>query len=242
MYSPHGGCSGSSRFEIANWFGAISASSAGKNKGSNAGQILSRWDSKLVFERLQRICMNIKSFKAYTHTGEFVFEQHAPERSPEKPTFDGHRAEIHRVLFEYAEHLGVNFHMGRRVIAYNEDPPAGKAWVVCDNGETYSGNIVVAADGVRSRARGLALGVNDKAKPTGNAVYRAWFDVEGSGIADDPLTKEFVANGDNRTAWFGKDVHFIVATCKGSRELSWVCTHKVCSIVAIIVSARARQS
>ena len=183
--------------------------------------------------------MNHQAFKTYTHTGDFIFEQPVVARCSEKPTYNGHRADIHRVLLEYAEHLGVNFHMGKRVIAYNEDPLARKAWVVCDNGETYSGNVVVGADGVRSRARSLALGVDDKVKPTGYAVFRAWFDVKESGIADDPLTKEFAVDGDTHTGWLGEDVHLLVATCKSGRELSWVCTHKVRSIVIILAGVRA---
>ena len=146
---------------------------------------------------------------------------------PERPTYNGHRAEIHRVFLDYAEHLGVRFYMGKRVTAYKEDPKSGKAWVECDDGETFVGDVVVGADGVRSRARKLALGLDDKVQSTGYAVYRAWFNVEGHGILDDPLTREFAERGDTHTGWLGPDVHLLVATCKGGRELSWVCTHKV---------------
>jgi 2-polyprenyl-6-methoxyphenol hydroxylase-like FAD-dependent oxidoreductase len=49
--------------------------------------------------------------------------------------------------------------------------------------------VVFGADGVRSRARKLALGLDDKVKSTGYAIYRAWFNTKDS---DDPLTREFL--------------------------------------------------
>ncbi|CAZ86671.1 unnamed protein product [Tuber melanosporum] len=192
----------------------------------NAGRVLSRWDPAWISDKLRKICMNHKSFIIHTHKGEFVFEQPIVTPDPERPTYNGHRAEIHRVLFDYAEHLGVRFHMGKRVTAYKEDPKLGKAWVECDDGETFVGDVVVGADGVRSRARKLALGLDDRVKSTGYAVYRAWFNAEEHGILDDSLTREFAERGDTHTGWLGPDVHLLVATCKGGRELSWVCTHK----------------
>jgi 2-polyprenyl-6-methoxyphenol hydroxylase-like FAD-dependent oxidoreductase len=38
-----------------------------------------------------------------------------------------------------------------------------------------TGDVVVGADGVRSRARTLVLGYEDKPKSSGYAVWRAWF-------------------------------------------------------------------
>lgn len=188
---------------------------------------MSRWDSSLVADKLRPICMNHKSFKINTSKGEFVFEQPAMVPSREKPMYNGHRADIHRVFYEYAKSLGVSFVMGKRVVAYHEDPSQQKAWVETDSGETFVGNVVVGADGVRSRARKLALGFDDKPKSSGYAIFRAWFSVEGSGIDTDPLTKEFVENGDTHTGWLGEDVHLLVASCKGGKEISWVCTHTV---------------
>lgn len=188
---------------------------------------MSRWDSSLIADKLRPICMNHKSFKINTGKGEFVYEQPAMVPSREKPMYNGHRADIHRVFYEYAKSLGVTFVMGKRVIAYHEDPSKQKAWVETDSGETFVGNVVVGADGVRSRARKLVLGFDDKPKSSGYAIFRAWFSVEGSGIDTDPLTKEFVENGDTHTGWLGEDVHLLVASCKGGKEISWVCTHTV---------------
>ncbi|KAG0640235.1 hypothetical protein HOY80DRAFT_1000353 [Tuber brumale] len=105
-----------------------------------------------------------------------------------------------------------------------EDPKLGKAWVECDDGEAFTGDVVVGADGVR---RKLELGLDDRVKSTGYAMCREWFNAEEHGILDDSLTRELTERGDTHTGWLGPDVHLLVATCKGGRELSWVCTHKV---------------
>ncbi|KAF8248753.1 FAD/NAD(P)-binding domain-containing protein [Wilcoxina mikolae CBS 423.85] len=194
--------------------------------GPNAGQILARWDRSLVADRLDALCMHHKHFRIHTHDGEWVLDQGKMPPNPERPMYNGHRADIHRVLYEYAMSLGIPIHLGKRITSYHEDDTEGKAWVTTDQGEVFKGDVVVGADGTRSRARKLVLGYDDKPKSSGYAIYRAWFDAEEAGIGEDILTREFVANGDTHTGWLGPDVHFLVATCKGGKELSWVCTHK----------------
>lgn len=198
---------------------------------------MSRWDSSLVADKLRPICMNHKSFKIHTHDGGFVFEQPAMAPNREKPMYNGHRADIHKVFYEYAQSLGVSFVMGERVTAYHEDPSTGKAWVETESSGIFVGDVVVGADGVRSKARKLVLGFDDKPKSSGYAVFRAWFNAEESGISTDPLTKEFVENGDTHTGWLGPDVHLLVASCKQGKEISWVCTHRV-SFLSSEISAR----
>ncbi|KAI5803048.1 hypothetical protein EDC01DRAFT_774719 [Geopyxis carbonaria] len=192
----------------------------------NAGQVISRWDRTQVSDRLRKLCMNHKHFRVHTHDGEHVLDQPAYPANDEKPMFNGHRADIHRVFYEYALSLGIPIRLGKRIVSYHEDPAQAKAWVVTETGETYKGDVVIGADGVRSRARKLVLGYDDKPVSSGYAVYRAWFDAEKAGIYDDPLTREFVMNGDTHTGWLGKDIHLLVATCKGGKEISWVCTHR----------------
>ncbi|KAF8535418.1 hypothetical protein BDD12DRAFT_912790 [Trichophaea hybrida] len=194
--------------------------------GPNAGQILARWDRSLVADRLDALCMHHKHFRIHTQDGEWVLDQGKMPPNPERPIYNGHRADIHRVFYEYAISLGIPIHLGKRITSYHEDDTEGKAWVTTDQGEVFKGDVVVGADGTRSRARKLVLGYDDKPKSSGYAIYRAWFDAEEAGIGENLLTREFVANGDTHTGWLGPDVHFLVATCKGGKELSWVCTHK----------------
>lgn len=182
--------------------------------------------------------MDCQRLKLHTHTGELILEQTFPP-IPGKPVYNGHRAELHRVLYEYALALNIPIRMGQRVMSYHEDPTC--AWVVLETGEIVKGDIVVASNGLRSKAKktilqshGFDIGTGEdrgargmwKERSTGYAVYRAWYDAEEVGLAKDPLT-EFLARKDTHVGWLGQDVHFLVASIKGGKEISWVATHPI---------------
>lgn len=143
--------------------------------------------------------MNHNHFRIHQSDGEHVLDQPRYPPNKEKPMFNGHRSDIHRVFYEYAIALGIPIHLGKNVDAYHEDAAAGKAWVTTKEGEVFKGDIVVAADGVRSKARDLVLGFEEVPEDSGYAIYRAWFDAKEAGIDTDPLTREFVMNGDTHT-------------------------------------------
>lgn len=42
----------------------------------------------------------------------------------------------------------------------------------------------------------------------------------------DPLTKHLCENGDTFNGWIGPDVHFLVSSLKGGKNMCWVLTHK----------------
>jgi hypothetical protein len=152
-----------------------------------------------VADRLDAYCMHNKFLRLHTHAGEWVLDQPTYPKNSEKPMYNGHRADFHRVLYEYACALGIPIHLGKHVASYHEDMKSGKAWVMTEEGEIFKGDVVVGADGVRSRARKLVLGFDDKPVSSGYAIYRAWFNVEDTGIMEDLLTREFVVNGDTHT-------------------------------------------
>jgi len=69
----------------------------------------------------------------------------------------GHRALIHDIIFRHAVSLGINIRMGQEVVDYWEDDENQMAGVVLRSGETIQGDLVVAADGIKSRARKYVL-------------------------------------------------------------------------------------
>jgi len=115
----------------------------------------------------------------------------------------------------------VEIRLGQKVTEFFED---GSRVGVVSNGERIVGDVVLGADSVRSKARELVLGYDDKPKPSGYAVYRAW--MSSDELAKNDLTKDLVINGDTHTGWLGPDIHFLAASIKGGKEFSWVCTHK----------------
>ena len=110
--------------------------------GSNAGRIFRRWHYKSgdrVSDRLRPLSIDLSNhgFDIYKWTGEFVINQPSPKADPEAPVFNGHRGELHTVVFEYArDELGIPIHLGKRIQKYFEDD--NQAGIVLEDGEKVS--------------------------------------------------------------------------------------------------------
>lgn len=79
------------------------------------------------------------------------------------------------------------------------------------------------AIGIKSRARELVLGFDDKPKSSGYACFRAFF--KGAHLKGDPLTAEFVEK-ECVNIWIGKDRHLVQNTLRNGEEFNWIITHK----------------
>lgn len=110
--------------------------------GSNAGRIFRRWHYKSgdrVSDRLRPLSIDLSNhgFDIYKWTGEFVINQPSPTADAEAPVFNGHRGELHSVVFEYARNeLGIPIHLGKRIQKYFEDDK--QAGIVLEDGEKVS--------------------------------------------------------------------------------------------------------
>lgn len=199
--------------------------------GSNAGHIFHSWSNGYISRKFRPLCIESKQFDIRKFDGEKIIQQPTPPRIPDWPVFNGHRGELHMIVFYYAKDLlGIPIRTGNKVVEYFED--AHGAGVVLESGEKVTGDVVIGSDGVRSKARELVLGYFDKPRSSGYAIFRSWMTTQK--ILEDPMTKEFADHGDTFTGWIGQDVHFLVAVLKGGRDMSWVLTHKVCSFVMLL--------
>ncbi|KAJ2893265.1 putative salicylate hydroxylase protein [Zalerion maritima] len=140
--------------------------------GHNAGRIVRKWSDGAVERRLDEICMGDRVpmvMKRY-HDGAHLYTQTWEEDLVLYPQggkkFNGHRAEIHKVVWDYAKSIGIEIRTGCRVREYFEDDD-GAGVVVSETGERIKGDVVIAADGVRSTARTIVLGYEDKPKSSG---------------------------------------------------------------------------
>lgn len=96
--------------------------------------------------------------------------------------YNGHRGLLHEILFEHAKSLGIEIRMGHQVVEYWEDEANAKAGVKIQTGETFDADVIVAVN--------ITKGYRDNPKPSGYAIYRAWFDAEEHGIVTDrPIDK-----------------------------------------------------
>ncbi|KAJ8124769.1 hypothetical protein O1611_g8871 [Lasiodiplodia mahajangana] len=113
--------------------------------------------------------------------------------------------------------------MGREVVDY-EDEEGERPAVVFADGERVVADIVVGADGIKSRARELVLGFADAPKSSGYSCYRAYF--PGAHLKEDPLCREFV-NHDCVNIWIGEDTHLVQNTLRNGDEFNWIVTRKL---------------
>lgn len=91
------------------------------------------------------------------------------------PYYVIHRAHFHDALHRLALDLGVTVKVNSKVAEYDPAQPSLRL----ESGETYTADLIVAADGLRSKARPTILkGADRVAKPTGFAAYRGVIGVE----------------------------------------------------------------
>ncbi|KAH7380289.1 hypothetical protein DE146DRAFT_637315 [Phaeosphaeria sp. MPI-PUGE-AT-0046c] len=193
--------------------------------GPNAGRIFTRWDNGAIAAKMREISIDLRSYGFNIHkydTGEIVLNQKNPPRDETSPMFNGHRGELHEIVFEYAKSVGVEINLGQRVQKYWENDD--KAGIELEDGTKVEGDVVIGSDGVRSKARTLVLGYEDQPKSSGYAVWRAWF--PNKDMMADPETRQFCENGDTFNGWIGPDVHFLFSTLKGGSDCCWVLTHR----------------
>ncbi len=107
-----------------------------------------------------------------------------------------HRSDLHRILLEACERVGVVLHTEHlvdEVISSNDTATIG-----CTNGSTFHSDIVIAADGLNSRLRQRIVG--DAIVPSGYVAYRGTFPI--SEVPDASELNDVIA-------WLGPKCHFV---------------------------------
>ena len=184
----------------------------------NGARLFERWPG--VIEAMYKVARKTSWLDLYHWKGDFVTRQSFADEKSWGPRINGHRGELYDIIYEHAKARELDIRLGQRVTDYFED--GDKAGVVV-NGERMEADVVVAAEGVRSRGRKIVLGFDDKPKSSGYAVYRCWF--SGDAIKDNALIRHLVADGDTHSGYIGPDLHFLVSSLKDGKEFNWVFTH-----------------
>ena len=191
---------------------------------SNSGRIFQRWEG--VEKALDPINHKSKCLVFQDWHGSYITTQYWDKEVTYGKKFNGHRGEIHQVVYQHAVDRGIDIRLGQNVTDYFEtDTEAGVTVSNLDGSTTkLTADCVFAAEGVRSPGRKIVLGYIDRPKPSGYAIYRAWFPSDA--LATNPRTSHLVVNGDTHCGWIGPDVHFLTASIKDGKDFSWVLTHK----------------
>lgn len=84
------------------------------------------------------------------------------------PFIDLHRVDLQQALYARAIELGVRVDLGQRL----ENIDFGGPTLTTVSGDTYTGDLIVAADGLWSKCREVLVGRKDDPWPTGDLAYR----------------------------------------------------------------------
>lgn len=122
------------------------------------------------------------------------------------PFADIHRVDLQQALYQRAKDLGVRFELGQRVEGL--DLEAGE---VRGPGAVARGDLIVAADGLRSRCRDVFVPGGEGPKPTGDLAYRIVLHVDD---IDDAELRRWVRDVSVHF-WVGPGAHAVGYSLRG---------------------------
>ncbi|KAM5343807.1 hypothetical protein ACJ41O_012344 [Fusarium nematophilum] len=131
-----------------------------------------------------------------------------------------HRADLHMALLRAAQRIpSVTIRENSPVIDVDFEKPS----VLLANGEVISGDVLLAADGIKSSIRGKLLGdASDPAVPTGDAVFRLVLD--RACLASDPSLRHYI-EGNTIKRWIGPGRHVVAYPVKNHQAYNIVMPH-----------------
>lgn len=112
-----------------------------------------------------------------------------------------HRADLHKVLYDRSHELGVEIHLGQKVVQIDFE----ETIIFTESGLTAKADLVVAADGLWSSCRQCFLGVEEPPLPTGDLAYRILLRLDE---INDPQLRQWVSKPAVHF-WIGPEAHAV---------------------------------
>ncbi|GKZ26431.1 hypothetical protein AbraIFM66951_004935 [Aspergillus brasiliensis] len=192
---------------------------AGIKVPPNAGRVFREWG---LLDALEKICIIPEDGKMRSYRdGDILFTMLQDKLIQEKygiPYFVVHRVDLHHMLAEAAQREGAIIELGREVTSVRGTPE--KAFVQLIDGEEWAADVVLAADGERSRVRTSVLGQEFPWKDSGDHVFRATVPLQAL-EGDEQLRR--LTRGVNW--WVGPEGNALTYPLKRGRLLNIVITH-----------------
>ncbi|KAJ0117310.1 monooxygenase [Diaporthe amygdali] len=190
--------------------------------GENALKLLRRWGGDTLYHSLTSIGNQSEDMQIRRwHDGTILAQQ---------PLMDmaghiGHRGDYHEAFLQGVRDAGIEIKMGYEVVGFGEgDGEDARPSVIFKDGTVVRADLIVGADGIKSRARELVLGFTDAPKSSGYSCWRAYF--PGEHLKGDALCQDFIDH-DCVNIWIGSDTHLVQNTLRGGDEFNWIITRKL---------------
>ncbi|KAI3326865.1 salicylate hydroxylase [Xylariaceae sp. AK1471] len=208
--------------------------------GENALKLLARWGGRGLYDRLTSIGNQAPDMQIRRwHDGKILAVQPLMDMAG----YIGHRGDYHTAFLDAVQDAGIEIRMGCEAVSYQDEEGSRPAIILADGTKAVA-DLIVGADGIKSRARELVLGFADAPKSSGYSCYRAYF--PGKHLKEDPLCREFVDH-DCVNIWYeeprlddkfwfpmrgrangiGEDTHLVQNTLRNGDEFNWIVTRKL---------------
>ncbi|KAF2402274.1 FAD/NAD(P)-binding domain-containing protein [Trichodelitschia bisporula] len=199
---------------------ALSEVGAGIQIPPNSARLLARWGVEALFQDQCVLPAGI-AFRRW-ESGDVIGWTDLGEQFKERygaGYWVIHRAHFHAAMYERAVEFGVEVRTAARVVEYDLEGTG----VRLESGEVCGADVVVAADGIKSTARGAILGPEDKPPVlVGFAAYRAT--VSTDKMRADPDTAWLLDNP-SINCWIGDGRHVMSYTIAGGSSFNMVLSH-----------------
>ncbi|KAJ5132626.1 hypothetical protein N7448_006784 [Penicillium atrosanguineum] len=183
---------------------------AGLQITPNAARLLKYWElpASLWEAAAEPTKLTVHRYSGQILAHDSTFDKNIRAKY-DAPFVDLHRGDLQLALFARAKDLGVTFHFGERIERIDFDSTV----VHSVAGKTFSGDLIIAADGLWSQCREAFVGKKDEPIPTGDLAYRI---VLTADQISDPDLKALVENPEVHF-WIGPGAHAVGYSLRGGQ-------------------------
>ncbi|RSL53257.1 hypothetical protein CEP54_010503 [Fusarium duplospermum] len=207
--------SGQYRVQVLEAASKLGEIGAGIQLSSNCSRLLIRWGcdkflrDNVVAPRHGRVCR--------WQNGEILTDRIMNPSAEERfgaPYWHIHRADLHQALLDRAIELGADLRTNACVTKVRVGDADTSASVTLESGETLDCDLLIGADGIRSRVRNSIFPDFEAPRPTGDLAYR--FRVNTADLLDDEILKPLGENPDTHS-WWGPGKHIVGYMLRGKQ-------------------------
>jgi len=192
---------------------------AGLQVPPNMMRILTRWGLRdtVITSSVSLTSVHIRRWASGALLGD------APVNKSFGDQYVIHRADLHRALYERATGLpNVRVRVNATAVSADFGEEGKEVGVMLEGGERVEADVVLAADGIRSRLRQQMLGLKVNTPtptPTGDAAYRVI--LPRSAMLTDPDLRELIDTA-RGTRWIGPGRHIMAYPIKAHQQYNMV--------------------